>query len=360
VAVSVGRRTKPHKAQVGLNMHQMSPDIVEHMLANFTQDELAYLNSCAFLISGGSGFAAEWIVSILYSLSRDTSLPQIALLSRNPDKIAMKYKWYHNLNVVSWQNLTLGNVGEGAKNFVVIHSSVPAASGENILATEIGSYSRNTEILVDAALKVSLKPTLVNLSTGGLYMRPSHGFIGETSAHIKSHNLTPYERVKFNDEEITSRYGASGLVRATNPRLFSFTGPGLRVPGKFAITEFVSDAMSGMPIQIRGNPSSFRSYMSPVDMGVWILKCAIWPSMGVVHLGSSEGLLMSQVAALVGQEFGRSRKVEIQDSNTPPESYVPENTETKKQLRINKMLNFRDSLKFWSGDFGINHSSKFH
>lgn len=338
----------------------MSSGIVEHILANFTKDELAYLNSCTFLLSGGSGFAAEWIVSILYGLSSDDSLPQIVLLGRDPDKIAMKYKSYHNLKVVSWQNLPFENMEEGATNFVIIHSSVPAASGEKILATEIDSYSRNTEILVDAALKVSLKPTLVNLSTGGLYMRPSYGFISETSAHVKSNNLTPYERVKFNDEEITSRYGASGLVRATNPRLFSFTGPGLRVPGKFALTEFVSNAISAKPILVRGNPSSFRSYMSPVDMGIWILKCAIWPSVGVVHIGSSEGLLMSEVAELVGQEFGRSNKIDIQDSVTLPESYVPENTETKKQLRINKMLDFRDSLKFWSEEFGVNQSSKFH
>lgn len=341
-------------------MHQMSPDLVEHILANFTKEELTYLNSSAYLISGGSGFAAEWIVSILFSLSPDDSLPQITLLSRDPNKIAMKYKSYHNLKVVSWQNLPFENVADGATNFVVIHSSVPAASGENILETEIDSYSRNTETLVGAALKVSLKPTLVNLSTGGLYLRPSHGFIGERSADLKSHTLTPYERVKFNDEEIVSGYGALGLVSAANPRLFSFTGPGLRVPGKFALTEFVSDAMGGKPILIRGNPSSFRSYMSPVDMGIWILKCAIWPSKKVIHVGSSEGLLMSEVAALVGQEFGQSNKIDIQESVTPPESYVPENTETKKQLRINKMLDFRDSIKFWSEDFGVNHSSKFH
>jgi nucleoside-diphosphate-sugar epimerase len=341
-------------------MHQLSPDIVEHILANFTKDEISYLNSCVFLISGGNGFAAEWIVSILYSLSPKDSLPKIALISRDPAKIAMKYKNYHNLKAVSWQNLSFENVGEDVTNFIVIHSSVPAASGENILGAEIDSYSKNTEILLDAALKVSLKPTLVNLSTGGLYMRPSHGFIGETINNVKSQNLTPYESVKFNDEEIASRYDAAGLVRATNPRLFSFTGPGLKIPGKFALTEFASDAISGKPIQIRGNPKSLRSYMSPVDMGIWILKCAIWPSMKVVHIGSSEGLLMSEVAALVGQEFGPTNKIVIQESVALPESYVPENTETKKRLGINRVLDFRESVKFWSTNLGVNHSSRFH
>lgn len=163
----------------------MSSNIVEHILANFTKDELPYFNSCTLLISGGSGFATEWIVSILYGLSSDNSLPQIVLLGRDPDKVAMKYKSNHNLKVVSWQNLPFENMEEGSTNFVIIHSSKPVASREKILATENDSYLRNKEILVDAALEVCLKPTLVNLSTGGLYMRPPYGFISETSANVK-------------------------------------------------------------------------------------------------------------------------------------------------------------------------------
>lgn len=341
-------------------MHQMSPEIVEHIQSNFTKKELAYLNDCTFLISGGNGFAAEWIVSILYSLSSNNTLPRVVLLSRDPANVSLKYKGYHNLKTINWKNISPENVGETSKNFAIIHCSVPAASGENILTTDIESYSRNTETLLNAALEVSALPTMVNLSTGGLYRRPSHGLIGETSAEVKSGILTPYESVKFNDEEITRRYDALGLVKAANPRLFSFTGPGLNVPGKFALTEFVSDAISAKPIQVRGNPRSFRSYMSPIDMGIWILKCAIWPSLKVLHVGSSEGFLMNEVAELVGQEFGSSNKVVTQDSFASPESYVPENDETKKQLRINKVLKFRDSVKLWADNFDATHSSKSH
>jgi len=337
----------------------MSSDIVEHILANFTKDELVYLDNCAFLISGGSGFVAEWIVSILYSILPNDSSPNVILVSRNPARISLKYKKYRNLKVVSWQDLPIENVGEKAEDLIVIHASVPAASGESILTTDIDSYSRNTEILVEAALKAKLMPTLINLSTGGLYKRPSHGFIGETNAEEKFHNLTPYEIVKFNDEKITRRYGRAGLVKATNPRLFSFAGPGLDIPGKFALTEFVSDAISAKPILIRGNPNSLRSYMSPIDMGIWILKCAIRPSIEVLHVGSSEGLPMSEVAELVGQEFGVSYRVKLPDSVVPPESYVPENYETRKRLRINKVLNFRDTIKFWAESLEVNHSSKF-
>jgi hypothetical protein len=69
---------------------------------------------------------------------------------------------------------------------------------------------------------------------------------------------------------------------------------------------------------------------------------------------------MSEVAALVGQEFGPTNKIVIQESVALPESYVPENTETKKRLGINRVLDFRESVKFWSTNLGVNHSSRFH
>ena len=68
---------------------------------------------------------------------------------------------------------------------------------------------------------------------------------------------------------------------------------------------------------------------------------------------------MSEVAELVGQEFGVSYRVKLPDSVVPPESYVPENYETRKRLRINKVLNFRDTIKFWAESLEVNHSSKF-
>ena len=137
-------------------MHQMSSDIVEHILVNFTKDELAYLDNCAFLISGGSGFVAEWIVSILYSILPNDSSPKIILVSRDPARLSLKYKKYQNLKVVTWQDLPIESVGEKAGDLIVIHASVPAASGESILATDINSYSTNTEILVETTLNEGL------------------------------------------------------------------------------------------------------------------------------------------------------------------------------------------------------------
>ena len=71
----------------------------------------------------------------------------------------------------------------------------------------------------------------------------------------------------------------------------------------------------------------------------------------------SESLDYPKVKARAVQS--RSYRVKLPDSVVTPESYVPENYETRKRLRINKVLNFRDTIKFWAESLEVNHSSKF-
>lgn len=328
-------------------MHAIKSPLREHILANFSQNDLQELAECEFIITGGSGFVTEWIVSVIHSIVKKGPLPRIRIVTRDVAKSMSRLDGYGNLSAIDWRNMTDEKQFSIKSNLVVIHTSVPAASGEAVRSDRLHSYYANTKLLLDIVTNIASRPIFINVSTGGVYLRPTVGKICENCAPLKEKQLSAYETVKLRDEQLINEYDKLGGIRGVNPRLFSFTGPGLKIPGKFVLSEFLWKALSGHTIKIRGNPNSFRSYMSPVDMGMWIIKSAIRPTMQVLHVGSPQGYSMEEVARSVAHSLNKTVSIEILENNKLAESYVPETTRTMKHLGIVNQLNFSEALTFW-------------
>lgn len=315
---------------------------------SFDIEETSALSEAEIFISGGTGFSGRWVATVLRTIFNPENFPNVTVISRSPTKALKIFSGYPNLDAVDWKDLESRiRQLQPARKVIAFHASVPAASGEPISIDEV---TRLTALTESYALMLSSQenpPIFVNLSSGALYLRPEAGNILESGGALKNLPTNTYDMVKFADEETVSRLTHKGLINGVNPRLFSFTGPGLEIPGKFALGSFLCDALENRAVKVTGNENSLRSYMSPIDMGIWILKAAIYPTSQTIHIGSAEGLKMIEIAKLVADNFGNGQIEISSDMTSKLESYVPETQQSEKLLQIRNTLDFSSSLSMW-------------
>jgi dTDP-glucose 4,6-dehydratase len=319
-----------------------------HIKESFSKDELQTIATSKFFITGGTGFTGRWIVSTISKLFKGQDQPSIVIVSRSQTKAQKIFAKYGNIEVTNWSNLNQSaGLHKHQERVIGFHASVPAASGATIEFEDIDSYGKKTEFFANWLGEEFPNPSFVNLSSGAVYKRPISGRILENQAVIETFDMTPYDLVKIKDEKIVLELTQAKIIVGTNPRLFSFAGPGIDIPGNFALGNFINDALQGRAVRVTGSGGSERSYMSPIDMGIWILKASIYPITNTIHIGSPQGLKMSEIASLVAQIFGNGQVNISGEQSTVPESYVPETQLTEKLFKIQEIINFEKSLIFW-------------
>lgn len=330
-------------------MFNLNEKTADYIRCAFTSDELSTICTRDYYISGGTGFVGKWIISTLNALSDQRSRPKVKVITRKTADAQKSFIHLNNVSVLDWSDLgsqRYSNVDD--RKIVAFHSSVPAGSGVKINENEIKAFKFNTETYADFVSSFNKKPIFINLSSGAVYERPSNGLISEINAIKKIRGLSTYDLVKISDEDVVREYTLSGKIDGANPRLFSFTGPGLEIPGIYALTSFMQDAIQRKAVRITGSPSSLRSYMSPIDMGIWILKSSLYPTTEVIHIGSSEGFSMYEIAGIISRKFGNGRIQVLRSTESKPEAYVPETISSARLLKVSSTLSFEESLEDWS------------
>lgn len=305
-----------------------------------------------YYISGGTGFVGKWIISTINALAGKNPAPEIKVITRNPVIARKSFMKHSHISVLDWRELNThlySNAGD--RRIVGFHSSVPAASGGNIKQNDINAFRETTETYANFLSCTYKNPVFINLSSGTVYERPISGLISESQFTKKKIRFSPYDLVKIADEEVVKRLTLSGEIEGANPRLFSFTGPGLEIPGTYALTSFMHDAVLKKAVRITGCPNSLRSYMSPIDMGIWILKSSLYPTTEVIHVGSSEALSMYEIATIVSRKFGNGKIKVSGATELNPAAYVPETTISASILNIYKVMDFERSLEIWEDEF---------
>jgi nucleoside-diphosphate-sugar epimerase len=115
------------------------------------------------------------------------------------------------------------------------------------------------------------------------------------------------------------------LHNTTIARLFTFYGDGLD-DGK-AITQFVKRAQAGQPIEIWGDGSTVRSYMSGADMGRLLWTILLRGKSGEIYdVGDTKPVTMLQLAQAVSRRFGPV-PIHIQNKPEIAPYYLPQNME---------------------------------
>lgn len=333
-------------------MASVSRRLSDHIAKQFSDAERQIIWETDFVISGGTGFAGKWITTVLNELFIGASQrPKVVILTRDCANASNTFR-DERLMYIDWLDLKPSMFRDLRKQAgTIIHCATPAASGKDITLGEINGYSLNLNRLITAAIVgCKAKPTVINLSSGGVYCRPITGPIVEKNAQEKAENLTNYERIKFLDEETIEIFVDKDCILGANPRLFSFTGPGLSIPGTFAISNFVGQALAARPVEVLGWMDSERSFMSPIDMAIWVIKCSLYPTIETLHIGSTEKITMGDLAAKISAQFGIGGILFNESFDGARNSYYPETNYTRTRLEISSELSLDESLKIWHSE----------
>lgn len=287
--------------------------------------EFQELKSANFVVVGASGFLGRWIsTSLTYMKTNNLFQGGLYLLVRDRVKIS-ELEFLDTLPngrivpVNSMDENTFSNI-DGERTIVIYAASRTSNAGKS-LKVNPESYLELPKRVINYLPKHEL--IFVHLSSGAVYdpsSRLQNGILGSEKVQISSSDSYTAEKIILEQWLQGVGNGSSMIVR--NPRLFAFYGPGLQLDRHFAIGEFMRNGRRKMPIVIKGNPNSLRSYLHPRDAVHQIfLNCL---SVGSVNtqIGSRNVMSIETLANIVAQEFN----VNVEVLNTIPDrvdNYVP-------------------------------------
>jgi len=309
---------------------------LQEMAAGSIESHNEFRNA-EIVILGARGFIGRWLCVSLAHLNREVglNLKITGIVRQESRETVLTDNCYRELTFDSWEN-------SKSKETLVTHVFHCATNTNKV----DGNQKIDTERIIALTKKTLEKisnsnfaPVFVHLSSGAVY-----GDSARLKTRIdlktpveKLSRLNAYGQMKLTLEEIVKEANSKGIIRGSNPRLFSFAGPGLSLNSGFALPTFIGAARKGNPVVIDGNPDTVRSYLYPTDLVVRLFKAATSPSIEDAQIGARENVSMLQIANEVGKIWEVSVKVENR-LNSQPNYYCPDESYTNPEIDLGKIL----------------------
>jgi dTDP-glucose 4,6-dehydratase len=223
----------------------------------------------------------------------------------------------------------------------VFHAATPSqpATGGNIPASVYEITSKGTNNLLKHLSEQTEPPVFLNTSSGAVdKLNPDNP---ESDLQIA------YRNGKEEAEYLVESFSNQGKVIGTNPRLYTFAGPGIDTTAHFVAGEFMRLALSNEPLTINGNPKTLRSYMYPVDLINWLLTISNKPTLDIIRVGNPNPITIAQLASLVSLIVNLENKSFAGDENLALNHYVPDLNETLRKYDLQISVPIEDAFHRW-------------
>ena len=309
------------------------------------------LSSSQITILGGTGFIGSWIVKTLQELNRNFQFNStITVYTRNLGKARNLFDKYidENLKLIE-TDFANGQILLNHFDYL-INGATPTNSktglSDDMKVYDSSIYATNS-IIASAKLFQNV-PNVVNLSSGIVYGKQPIDMKNrlESSTLMQCTGTSGYMNAKIHSEELLDQADRNGLVNATSPRLFAFSGPGLPLDEHFAIGNFLSDALAGQKIKILANPSTIRSYMYPTDLTTWVLAALVKPPTERINIGSETPISMLDLANLISN-MTTQKGVQGDNFTEAPSNYAPSTIRSRQVLAVDERVDLPDGITRW-------------
>lgn len=214
---------------------------------------------------------------------------------------------------------------------------------ETMLVNSIGTYN-----LLQLASEKNAK--FLFASTSEVYGNPSvspqpESYFGNVNPNgIRS----VYDEAKRFGEAMTWAFRRKHDVDARIIRIFNTYGPFMQKDDGRAVTAFINQALSGVPITIFGTGDQTRSFCYIDDMVDGIVKAMFTDGTNgqVINLGNPDERTISEIATIVKDMI--DSKVEIVHEDLPEDDPIkrkPDITKAQTLLGWNPSISFEEGLK---------------
>ncbi|MEF8711740.1 MAG: NAD(P)-dependent oxidoreductase [Candidatus Accumulibacter propinquus] len=323
---------------------------LEHILAH-TGPLWRELAGSRIFITGGTGFFGIWLLETL-AAANDLLKTDVGatVLSRDPQRFLARMPHLAKRSEFDWLYGHPANFPFPDRRHDYILHLATATSAHldrtdpiEMLQTKLASIRH----ILDYARHTRVRRMLVT-SSGAVYgpqpQELSH--IPETysGAPDPMNPASAYGQGKRLVEQMCALTPEVPYVIA---RCFSFIGPHLPVDARFAIGNFIRDALSGGPITVRGDGSAVRSYLYAGDLVVWLLTMlANGEGRMAYNVGSDEAVTMAELASKVSACVGNiGVQILGKPQEAPSEQYIPCLDRARKLIGLRVFTNHDASIQ---------------
>jgi len=283
------------------------------------------LRQSELVVVGGTGFVGTWIAEMVAALNDAYQFGiQLSLISRSTDQFANRLPHLGNRADISLIKSDVRQLGQFPSNADwVVH----AAANPDV-RTHASNPLDTASVIVDGTMSVMRTAErlgrlqkLLYLSSGLVYgaqPETANGIAENAQGAPAADASFIYSNAKRFAETLCSAARAQSRTPVLVARPFSFIGPYQSLDTPWAQTTFLSDALRGHQIRVKGDGQVVRSYLYGSDAAYWFLRILTAGQTGdVVNVGSPEGITLQDLAKEVARNFEPSPDIMF---NTAPRS----------------------------------------
>lgn len=307
------------------------------------------------LITGATGFFGCWLLeSFAWANNRLNLGAQATALSRYPQILAQKAPHLATNPAITLHAADVRDDDYPEGQFShIIHAATEASACLNHEAPAImfDTIVEGTRRALQFSVANSASRFLF-VSSGAVYgNQPAHlthvdeSFEGGPDPLNKASAYAEGKRAA----ELLCALTASSRLSTTMARCFAFVGPYMPLDTHFAIGNFVSDALRGGPIQVKGDGSAIRSYLYASDLAVWLWTMLFKGHSGrAYNVGSEDALNIAATAHEVAAAVPHKVSVRIAAAHqlgVPTHRYVPSTARARAELRLHAEIPLREAIR---------------
>jgi len=323
-----------------------------HVLRH-TEDLWEDLRGERLFITGGTGFIGGWMVESLLRADLDLAFGvRMVLLTRDPDRFRAVAPHVADHPAVTLARGTVRDFEPPSGAFAFVLHLATETKLDGAPLASFTTAVEGTQRVLDLAARSGTRRLLLT-SSGAVYgpQPPDIERLGEDyPGALRPDDATAgYGHGKRAAEFLCVAAAASSGPEVAIARCFSFVGPLLPLDAKFAIGNFIRDAMAGGPIRVSGDGTPRRSYLYAADLAVWLWTILLRGASGrPYNVGSESSISILDLAGLIANTVRPSAKVTVALS-TPapglPSRYVPSTDRASSELGLNVLVSLPDAVR---------------
>lgn len=318
----------------------------------YTVDSFEEFRNSRILILGGTGFVGTWLVSSLLHANEYFDLKlSINIITRNIESAQNKLSLNQNDPIIFMESDLKDStfVFESPFDYYV-HAATPSliATGSNDPEMVSAASLGGAELISRSILKFQNSPSVIHTSSGAVYGKQSFDEANKLEVSLNKSLVlnNDYAKTKRATEEFLNNFSVNSTARISNPRLYAFAGPRIELNEHFAIGNFVRDGISAEEINVKGNPSTIRSYLYPTESTSWLIKLMASPSTENINIGSEMKYSMYELATLVS-DLTSKKGVLFENQDAEASIYVPSTKNAQKILKVKEKVSLENGLERW-------------
>jgi dTDP-glucose 4,6-dehydratase len=307
------------------------------------------------LVTGGTGFFGRALLRHWSALEYSgIDPPLVTVLTRN---VTLFKKHHPEFAVKRWLTFIEGDILEADSLPEITFSHVLHAAAESTVGPLLSPIHRYDQIvsgtrnILEWAHRRQVKRFLFT-SSGGIY-----GTQPKNVSHIPETYLgapnplvldNAYSIAKRTAEHLCTLLKEASSTEHVIARCFAFVGPDLPFNAHFAIGNFIRDALNNLPITIKGDGATIRSYLDQRDLAIWLLEMLQSGGDGEVYnLGSDEEISIIDLANLVKKTVNPNVDINIVGSERNHgyrARYVPNVSKARNDLSLEIRYSLTDAI----------------